>query len=552
MESRRPIHPSSSNGTSDDTPLLVVSDANASAAPPLPTGMQRAGVITHWNHSPNFASVAVLLEPGQDVKPGQFLGVWHGARGVAALTVVQIGNCFEVNPNEEPSLAAAREALGLSRSYGREGVSTRIFRLAECSTIEEFAVDVTAMPWNIAGEGRAPESLCRAGDPVSLLPQSVITAVIGGLPDSAAGIHLGVTYDPAKAPVTLNPQMLQLHVGLFGNPGRGKSYLGGNVIEEARAWGIPTLVLDINGEMIEAAKALGGLVITLPDPKRFGVSLSMMTPLELVQITPNVRAGTNYAELIEIAHDKLRGDAKGKPIEFAQLVDRIRKVGEDTKAGSSTGTAIARVLALRDDPLIGHDFDFVDQLVKHGLVVLDCRFLSLAQTRLIAAMGARQLQHIGREKARLAEKGDKEAANWFALYFVDEAHTVIPDDDKGVSTQVFYELARMGRHVRTGLILSSQSPQDLNPSVLKRLQTRFVFALEKSQLARIEGVLSDLDEKVIRQLPKLPKGKCAVSGTTEVIRHGFLLDVRERLTPVGGRTPSVFSRRTKASPGAHK
>src|SRR5206468_9907970 len=142
--------------------------------------------------------------------------------------------------------------------------------------------------------------------------------------------------------------------------------------------------------------------------------------------------------------------------------------------------------------------------------------------------------------------GDKDAAKWFALYFIDEAHAIAPDDEKVVSTQVHYELARMGRHVRTGLVLSSQSPQDLNPSVLKRLQTRFVFALERDQLRSIQGVMADLDEKIIRQLPKLPRGVCAVSGSGELIRHGFLLKVRERRTPVGGRTPSVFDGRKKS------
>ncbi len=139
----------------------------------------------------------------------------------------------------------------------------------------------------------------------------------------------------------------------------------------------------------------------------------------------------------------------------------------------------------------------------------------------------------------------REAEEWFALYFVDEPHAVVPDDDHVVSTQVHYELARMGRHVRTGLVLSSQSPQDLNASVLKRLQTRFIFALEKDQLRSIQGVMADLDEKIVQGLPKLPRGVCAVSGSGELIRHGFLLKVRERVTPVGGRTPTVFDGRKK-------
>jgi hypothetical protein len=144
-----------------------------------------------------------------------------------------------------------------------------------------------------------------------------------------------------------------------------------------------------------------------------------------------------------------------------------------------------------------------------------------------------------------AAAGDKDANSWFSLFIVDEAHQVAPNDENVVSSQVMFELARMGRHVRTGLILSSQSPADLNSSVLKRMQTRFIFALEKDQIRAIQGVTADLDERLLSQLPKLPRGVCAVSGSSEIIRHGFLMRVRERESPVGGSTPKVFASRKK-------
>ena len=64
---------------------------------------------------------------------------------------------------------------------------------------------------------------------------------------------------------------------------------------------------------------------------------------------------------------------------------------QDVKA-PSLGIAINRVRALEQDPIIGGSFDFIKELVQHKLVVLDCRFLSLRQTRLIAAAAARELQ----------------------------------------------------------------------------------------------------------------------------------------------------------------
>jgi hypothetical protein len=337
-----------------------------------------------------------------------------------------------------------------------------------------------------------------------------------------------------------------MHIGIFGNPGKGKSYLAGDLLEEAYAWGIPALVLDVNGETIPPARKLGGLVITLPDPKQFGLSLNLITPPELVSITPNVQPTTIIAELIELAHDQLRNESRGSPISFDQIYQRVNDLGSQTRApATSIGAAVSRLHVLARDPLMGGTFDFIATLIKHRIVLLDCRFLSLRQTQLIAAAAARELQKAGRDNARAAEAGDDRAKDWFALYFVDEAHAVAPDDKDVVSSQVLFELARKGRHVRTGIVLSSQSPSDLNKSVLKRLQTRFIFALEKDQLRAIQGVTADLDEKVLKQLPKLPRGVCAVSGSSELVKHGFLMKVRTRRTPVGGSTPGVFDQKTK-------
>lgn len=141
-----------------------------------------------------------------------------------------------------------------------------------------------------------------------------------------------------------------------------------------------------------------------------------------------------------------------------------------------------------------------------------------------------------------AEPGD---ADWLAVLFIDEAHNVVPEGQTTVTSNVIRELARMGRHSRTGLILASQSPADLDASILKRMQTRLIFALERDQLRSIGGVRSDLGDELVDALPKLGRGVCAVSGNGDQIRHGFLMKVRQRRTPVGGGTPPVFAGRTK-------
>ncbi len=512
---------------------------------PLPSVFEQIGKVVHWEGTPNFLEIAAVLDPRSDVRPGQFVGVWHGKRGHSVLTVVQVANCRDVNPNEEPLLSVARERLGLGTAYASEEISTRIHRLMEGPTVEELELEISNESVKSKGPAFAVERLIRAGDPVVLLTDDLIAETIGSLQKPDDGLYIGEVYGERAIQVTLDPQALQMHMGIFGNPGKGKSYSSGVVMEEALQWGIPTLILDINGEMIAAARSLGGLILTLPDPS-FGLSLSLITSAELLQVAPNIQEGTIYAELIELAHDRLRSERKGRPFTFADLVAKIQEIGKQTDAkGPSINTAISRVLALEHDPVVGGNFDFVEAVVKHRLVVLDCRYLTLRQTRLIAAAAARELQRVGREMARKAETGDESAANWFSIFMVDEAHQVAPSDEGVVSSQVMFELARMGRHVRTGLVLISQSPSDLNPSVLKRLQLRFIFALEKDQLRAIQGVMADLDERLVAKLPKLPRGVCGVSGSSELVRHGFLMRVRERRTPVGGTTPKVFAGRTK-------
>lgn len=530
--------------TPENLPEVVPHDFRADMNTPLPKGLELVGTLVDYNQSPSFGRTAFQLEPDFEAKPGQLLAVWHGRRKRSIFTIIQVANCFESNPSEEPHLANARKRLGLGSGNAREGVSTRVFRIAMCETIEEFEVEERNGEWEVI-QDRAPETLCRAGDPVVLIPISLCQRAVGGLDDPDKGLDLGKMFGPQPAPITLDPQIAQMHIGVFGNPGKGKSYFSGVLLEELSEWQVPTLVLDVNGEVIETARSLGGDYITLPDRDRFGLPLSLLTSTELVSIAPNVQPGTQYAELIEIAHSNLRSKSKktGQEFDFDDLIEEMERLAPTLELKAPTiRAAVNRIKALSNDPLIGDKFDFIKHLQEKKLIVLDCRYLSLAQTRLIAAAAARTLQKQGRAMARA---NSKEAQEWFSVLYIDEAHAVAPSSENVISTQVLYELARMGRHVRTGLIMTSQSPQDLDRSILKRLQTRFVFALERDQLQSINGISADLGEELIAALPKLPRGICAVTGTSELVRHGFLLSVRERRTPVGGSTPPVFASRVK-------
>lgn len=530
---------------------IVPANPSNAAEPHPPERFERVGGVVQSEGGPSFQKLAVLLWPGQDVRPGEFLAVWHGRRGRGdTLTVVQVDDCKEHNPNETPELAHTRRALELGPVGASEDSSTRIFRVATCKTVEDL---------DLAGgentEASAPEMLCRAGDAVVRLPDDLVTAALGGLDDPSKGLTLGNLLG-TSSPMTLSPDILQLHIGVFGNPGKGKSYASGTIIEEMSDWDVPGIILDVNGEMVEAVEALGGKVISLPDKKSFGLALNRITGQELASITPQVDLGRQYAELIESAHDALRtqriqeelSGCAMRDITLDDIVEKVTQFGQSSRSTKSTSEiAIARVKRLQESRLIGPNFPFIEQLKEHRLICLDCRRLQLSETRLVAAAAARELQNYGRACARRVEQGKAQEGDrdWLAVLFIDEAHNVVPDGQTTVTSNVLRELARMGRHSRTGLILASQSPADLDASILKRMQTRFIFALERDQLKAIGGVRSDLGDELVDALPKLSRGICAVSGNGDQIRHGFMMKIRERRTPVGGGTPPVFAGRVK-------
>lgn len=523
--------------------------------PQPPERFVTMGTVVQSDGGPSFQKLRVLLQPESEVRPGEFLAVWHGRRGHGdRLTVLQVDDCIEVNPNETAELAHTRRALDLGPAIAREDSSTRVFRVAVCKTIEDLNLE-----GDDTGSTGAPEMLCRAADPVVRLPDSLIAAALGGLDHPDKGLSLGMLLGTTSL-IVLSPDILQLHIGVFGNPGKGKSYATGTIVEEMAAWDVPAILLDVNGEMVEAVRHLGGEVISLPNPQRFGLALNHITGLELASITPQVDLGRQYAELIESAHDALRAQrmqerAEGMvpaPITLDEVIEKVTQFGQSSRSTKATSEiAVARLRRLRESPLIGENFPFIKELKEKRLICLDCRRLQLNETRLVAAAAAREIQNYGRSCSRRVEEGRAELGDqeWLAVLFIDEAHHVVPEGQTTVTSNVLRELARMGRHSRTGLILASQSPADIDASILKRLQTRFIFALERDQLKAIGGVRSDLGDELVDALPKLGRGICAVSGNGDQIRHGFIMKVRERRTPVGGGTPPVFANRSKRPSG---
>jgi DNA helicase HerA-like ATPase len=199
-------------------------------------------------------------------------------------------------------------------------------------------------------------------------------------------------------------------------------------------------------------------------------------------------------------------------------------------AAGTLRPAQQRADSLKNIPYIGNPFEWEKKLVPGAVINIDCRGMLVSDLRLITAAIARDLQRLAR-----ANKVP------FVVLSIDEFHLVAPNDDAVVTTQVLREIARIGRHYRIGLILTTQSPSDVDRAILKRLLTRFLHAIEPDQLDALRGVFSDASPEFVRQLPKLPIGTCVLTGATETVKHATLIDIRSRRTTHGGQTPDVWT-----------
>jgi DNA helicase HerA-like ATPase len=517
------------------TSLIETVDVNPA---PKVTGLGPCiGFVISTEESPSFYRMTFRVKPDCDVSPGQMVAALvDGPDGTSIAVVARVDDAHEVNPHEDALSSTLRQVLPFETKYAPEGESTVIFRAAEAETLEEGCFDAHGDLVEI----RAIQTLAKAGAPVFEAGDDLVVSVLGTEPEPHDGFHVGVLRG-SSTPFVLKKSIIQRHVFIGGGIGSGKSYTRGVLAEELHAFGVPQVNIDINGEMCEAAEELGGKNL-LPGRDGFTLPLSALSSADVLEAVPSINPGTNMETLLRFTHETLLKEVVAGKRRFFTVDDLVNKIDECAQVLEMTVGADRRpdmrtvqptklrTQALNRLPFLGRPYDWEAVLTPGAFINVDCRGLLLGDLRLITASVARDLQSLARAE-RLP----------FVVLSIDEFHLVAPAEESAVTTQVLREIARIGRHFRLGLILTTQSPVDVDKSILKRLLTRFLHSIEPDQLQSLRGVFSDASEDLIRTLPKLPQGVCVVTGAFETVRHAAVVEVRRRRTTHGGGTPDIWS-----------
>lgn len=477
-------------------------------------------------HSPNYLKQHFRIAPHlPSPKPGTMVAVEAVTDdGRHSRILERVTNAWEVNPHEDAFSSNLREVIPIRTEYAEEGASTVIYRVAEIEPLEEAILDESG---NIV-EIQDVQALPRAGASVYLATQDQITEALGLEYDSSKGIHIGELRG-TEIPVLLRRDVIQRHIFIGGGIGSGKSYTRGVLAEELKMLGVPQVNIDVNGEMVDAAEELGG--INHEPGHGFQLPLNAFTAGDIINAVPGL--SPLMADLVRHAHEELLKVSRktGNHFLLEDLIEKMKQVGPELELKKTTiNPAVGRTESLERIKYLGKPYDWESVLKPGAFININCKGLLVSDLRIITAAVARDLQRLGQAKKFP-----------FVALSIDEFHLVTPSNQDSVSLQVLRELARIGRHVRIGLILTTQSPQDVDRSILKRLLTRFLHAIEPDQLDALRGVFSDASEDLIKQLPKMPQGVCILTGAFETIRHASVIKVRKRLTTHGGQTPPIWN-----------
>lgn len=515
-------------------PIPVVAHNGERQPQPKPPDLRAAiiGQLISDLETPNLTLQRFRLKPGKHTHAGKMVAVEAvDAAGRDVLILGRVNNVREQNPHEDAQSSTVREVLPIGSRYALEGDSTVIWRIAEIEPLEEAAIDEDGSVVEI----KNAETLPRAGNLVIEAGASLTIQALGLQVDPNQGFEVGHIYGDARTPVILDKKSIQRHMLIVGGIGSGKSYTRGVLAEELWRLGVPQVNVDVMGEMIDAAEELGGVNLA-PGRDGFTLPISALSPPDVLDAVPSINKGTNMETLLRFAHETLLKDlmtGKNKRGHF-EVDDLLQAIEPAALAlGFNNAQTVAptkiRTETLKRHQYLGRPFDWKAALKPGAVINIDCRGMLVSDLRLIVASIARDLQNLARAQQIP-----------FVAFSIDEFHLVAPANDDTVTTQALRELARIGRHLRLGLILTTQSPQDVDKSILKRLLTRFLHAIEPDQLDALRGVFSDASHELVRQLPKLPQGVCVLTGALETVRHAAVIKIRNRVTTHGGATPDIF------------
>jgi DNA helicase HerA-like ATPase len=272
-----------------------------------------------------------------------------------------------------------------------------------------------------------------------------------------------------------------------------------------------------------------------PDPAKKRINYSAPNVTEFHAFLPLLDAVEAALPSVEL-EEEVNEDAP-TPFDVGQLADHVDALSAETASNPNTATFVAtltlrirsmladarlsRVIAPETPPTF--DNWLSDMLGSAGttnghVAVVDLSLIPSDITHIVIAVLARLVF----EASQRYRKGNADGNALPTALVLEEAHTFVRrGGDDAANTlapsqlcrEAFERIAREGRKFGLGLVLSSQRPSELSPTVLAQCNTfllhRIVNDSDQSLVARL---VPDNVAGLLRELPSLPSRQAILLG----------------------------------------
>ena len=365
------------------------------------------------------------------------------------------------------------------------------------------------------------------------------------------------TYPEDSEIARLDSSSLLRHVGILGNSGSGKTVMAKIVLEECALAGIPSIILDVQGDL--ARMALPTEHDPLADSKRQSEwtkasEVRIWTPTEESGVPiclspfkippPDLSADESLkawdrmaAGITEIlGHDASKhpginvqaflyrllvqlAERNSLPSDFGELADSIR-VEDPEHYDDLINPSVIKDLERRAKSL---DSGVQTRLYTQGTplsipMMLEPRLVGKTPVNVLYLntlvdenMKMVFIQQFCRELYDWMIQNPSNSKDPQVMVFLDEAGPFIPPDPKmPASKSIIRQLLKQGRKYGIGFMLASQSPGDLDYRTIGQTNTTFLGRFTAPQdIKKVGMILSGMqsDKSIANRLAKLDPGQ---------------------------------------------
>jgi DNA helicase HerA-like ATPase len=451
----------------------------------------------------------------------------------------RVSGGYEYSERADPSRQQRDESMGFDYRPIRESqLDEDLYRVAEIEPLGEIYFE--------DGEynTRRPTKLPQVGQRVHELGATQLEALLD-MPEAGTGLEVGnIESGGESVGFRLDSKVMSRHIAVLGRTGVGKTDTGSVFIEELINYdpeagevpddepGVPVVTFDIEDDVTRMADDVGGITLDPTD--------GMDVPFQLI-------GWSQYNDFLgDIPTDKQRqfiGRAYGRvhrealeqlketgtiDVGRVEFIEYIRNAAT-SYSGDMDQLMGRAVVPLSGDGVLGTDTeDWKDLLLNNPIVNIDMGGLGDGQRSVTISAVARMLR-ILREEDEVPP---------FVLV-IDEAHEFVPSGQSNPSTAVVRNLVKTARHIGVGVMLLTQSPSELDSRTLRTCNTYITLALSNKEVKEIEGLLSDLSDRALDQIPNMEQGRAFVGTARDIMTHTVPVKIRRRETEGGSETPDL-------------